>query len=278
MQSAARLTPILYEKLQANPRRIKRFMNDLNVRQSIADRRGIALSPDAVAKLMVLERTLPTDFDTLLGWLSAGVLRPRLERLSEVAESGAAADRGDADDGEGVDEESFSATMIRWAKLPPALDAAAAGGYLTLAAAFHGRLLVDEGLPEQLRDIAAALASRSQIEREAVSQDELQALPLGDVSVLLDHLGRRLQDEPGVQFAAVNAIITLARLHPAVQQEALVALARLRATDVNASTVMLFRSIEAQYVDVLEGWRVVGADDTDTSKALTSLLGPVVAS
>ena len=131
--------------------------------------------------------------------------------------------------------------MIRWAKLPPALDAAAAGGYLTLAAAFHGRLLVDEGLPEQLRDIAAALASRSQIEREAVSQDELQALPLGDVSVLLDHLGRRLQDEPGVQFAAVNAIITLARLHPAVQQEALVALARLRATDVNASTVMLFR-------------------------------------
>ena len=96
--------------------------------------------------------------------------------------------------------------------------------------------------------------------------------------MLLDHLGRRLQDEPGVQFAAVNAIITLARLHPAVQQEALVALARLRATDVNASTVMLFRSIEAQYVDVLEGWRVVGADDTDTSKALTSLLGPVVAS
>ncbi|MFH8252884.1 P-loop NTPase fold protein [Microbacterium sp. B2969] len=276
MQSAARLTPILYEKLQANPRRIKRFMNDLNVRQSIADRRGIALSPDAVAKLMVLERTLPADFDTLLGWLSAGVLRPRLERLAEVAESGS---NGAAVDGvEGGDEESFSATMIRWAKLPPALDAAAAGGYLTLAAAFHGRLLVDEGLPEQLRDIAAALASRSQVEREAVSQEELQALPLGDLSVLLDHLGRRLQDEPGVQFAAVNAIITLARLHPGVLPEALVALARLRATDVNASTVMLFRSIEAPYVGVLEGWRVVGGDETDTSKALTSLLGPGVVS
>lgn len=271
MQSAARLTPILYEKLQANPRRIKRFMNDLNVRQSIADRRGIALSPDAVAKLMVLERTLPADFETLLGWLSAGVLRPRLERLAEVAESGSSG--ASADGLDGGDEETFSSTMIRWAKLPPALDAAAAGGYLTLAAAFHGRLLVDEGLPEQLRDIAAALASRSQVEREAVSQEELQALPLGDVSVLLDHLGRRLQDEPGVQFAAVNAIITLVRLHPGVLPEALAALSRLRASDVNASTVMLFRSIEAPYIDVLEGWRTVGGDENDTSKALTSLLG-----
>nr|WP_227412054.1 P-loop NTPase fold protein [Cryobacterium sp. BB736] len=54
--TAARLTPILYEKFHGNPRRIKRFLNDLNVRQSIAGRRGIALEPDAVAKLMVLER------------------------------------------------------------------------------------------------------------------------------------------------------------------------------------------------------------------------------
>ncbi|WP_460005864.1 KAP family P-loop NTPase fold protein [Microbacterium xylanilyticum] len=273
MQSAARLTPILYEKLQANPRRIKRFMNDLNVRQSIASRRGITLAPDAVAKLMVLERTLLADFETLLGWLSAGVLRPRLERLAEIAESGPSRTGGEAS-GEPEDE-PFSSTMVRWAKLPPTLDAAAVGGYLTLAAAFHGRLLVDEGLPEQLRDIAAALASRSQVEREAVSQDELQALPLGDVSVLLDHLGRRLQDDPAVQFAAVNAIITLVKLHPEVLQEGVAALGRLRAPDVAASTVMLFRSLEGQYVDVLEGWRAGCDADSDTSKALTSLLGTV---
>ena len=59
---ASRLTPILYEKLRGNPRRIKRFLNDLRVRQSIASRRGISLNADIVAKLMVLEVLLPGGF------------------------------------------------------------------------------------------------------------------------------------------------------------------------------------------------------------------------
>ncbi|HUY45820.1 MAG TPA: P-loop NTPase fold protein [Streptosporangiaceae bacterium] len=56
---ASRLTPILYEKLRGNPRRSKRFLNDLRGRQSIAVRRGISLNADIVAKLMVLEVLLP---------------------------------------------------------------------------------------------------------------------------------------------------------------------------------------------------------------------------
>ena len=59
---ASRLTPILYEKLRGNPRRIKRFLNDLRVRQSIAARRGISLDANIVAKLMVLEVLLPDGF------------------------------------------------------------------------------------------------------------------------------------------------------------------------------------------------------------------------
>ena len=62
MQFAARLTPILYEKLRGSPRRVKRFLNDLNVRSSIAARRGIALDVSVVAKLMVLELLLADEF------------------------------------------------------------------------------------------------------------------------------------------------------------------------------------------------------------------------
>src|SRR5690606_18766181 len=65
MATASRLTPILYEKFQGNPRRIKRFMNDLYVRQTVAGRRGILLEPDAIAKLMVIEKLLEKDFDDL---------------------------------------------------------------------------------------------------------------------------------------------------------------------------------------------------------------------
>lgn len=65
--TATRLTPILYEKFHGNPRRIKRFLNDLNVRQAVARRRGFELEADEVAKLMVLERILTDDFETVLG-------------------------------------------------------------------------------------------------------------------------------------------------------------------------------------------------------------------
>ena len=81
MQFAARLTPILYEKLRGSPRRVKRFLNDLNVRSSIAERRGIELDVSVVAKLMVLELLLPAEFEMVLGWLARGELRNQIARL-----------------------------------------------------------------------------------------------------------------------------------------------------------------------------------------------------
>lgn len=82
---ARRLTTILYEKLRGNPRRIKRFLNDLNIRRSIAARRGIHLEFDVVAKLMVLEVLLPNQFQAVLSWLRTGELRDRLEALETQA-------------------------------------------------------------------------------------------------------------------------------------------------------------------------------------------------
>ena len=82
---ASRMTPILYEKLQGSPRRIKRFLNDLRVRQSVADHRGIALEAGIVAKLMVLERLLPDAFATILEWLARGELCARMTKLEAAA-------------------------------------------------------------------------------------------------------------------------------------------------------------------------------------------------
>lgn len=84
---AHRLTAILYEKLAGNPRRIKRFLNDMNVRRSIAARRGIPLEPDVVAKLMVLEVLLPEQFREVLSWLRTSELRDRLAALETIATS-----------------------------------------------------------------------------------------------------------------------------------------------------------------------------------------------
>lgn len=82
---AHRMTAILYQKLAGNPRRIKRFLNDMNVRRSIAERRGIELEYDVVAKLMVLEVLLPGQFKEVLNWLRGGELRDRLTVLERLA-------------------------------------------------------------------------------------------------------------------------------------------------------------------------------------------------
>lgn len=96
---ARRLTSILYEKLAGNPRRIKRFLNDLNIRRSIAARRGIELDVEVVAKLMVLEVLLPEQFQELLSWLRVGELRDRLQALESQGQSAA---NTDTDSGAGA--------------------------------------------------------------------------------------------------------------------------------------------------------------------------------
>jgi hypothetical protein len=286
MATASRLTPILYEKFQGNPRRIKRFMNDLYVRRTVAGRRGISLKPDAIAKLMVIEKLLEKDFDDLLKWLAAGELRQRLEALQKVAEgetkvevepdadpenkSGTASKKTAPKKPEPlIDPESFSGTMVRWAKLPPALDASAVTGYLTLAAAFKGRLLLDESLSEKLRDLAAALTSSSQVDRNAVKNEEIERLPAGDVVELLAHLGRRMQDDPSIQMSTVNAIVSIATLHSGELKEAQSALAKLPGQEAKASTVLILKGKAAEFSAVLDSW-AVHADGT-TKRAIASI-------
>lgn len=84
---AHRLTAILYEKLAGNPRRIKRFLNDMNIRRTIAARRGIKLDADVVAKMMTIEVLLPEQFTEVLSWLRTGELRDRLASLENLAQN-----------------------------------------------------------------------------------------------------------------------------------------------------------------------------------------------
>lgn len=282
--TASRLTPILYEKFKGNPRRIKRFMNDLHIRQSVASKRGIALETDAIAKLMVLEKLLEGDFTMLLNWFAKGQLRPQLEALHKVALSGSLEPRKKVATAKSAKVDpltgqtptsdslgSFSATMLRWAKLPPLIDATSVSGYLTLAAAFRGRQLVDESLPEQLRDIAAALTSSSQVDRTSIKSDELGRLPLGDVTELILHLGRRMQDDPSLQLNTVNVILTLAELHPDSLPTAKIAIGKLPTAEVTVPTVLLFDGApSSQFVDVLNTWKN-GSHDDRLNRAIESV-------
>jgi len=281
--TATRLTPILYEKFHGNPRRIKRFLNDLNVRQAVARRRGFELEPDAVAKLMVLERILPHDFETVLGWLASNQLRDKLDaldvaangRVEEIEETSpepsedeapkqgrtkkkpAASETGK----EPARDDDFSDTLRRWAKLPPVLDASAISGYLYLAASFAKIEVIDTGLPERLRDLAVALTSSLKLDRAGVTDETLKLLPEGDAQTLVDHLGRRTRDQPALQRFTVESLLRLAAQQPTTQPNVVAALKGLPAGSVEPATIIKLRPLDQLvYRPVLDVWKV-GSDD-----------------
>lgn len=261
---AARLTPLLYEKLRGNPRRIKRFLNDLRVRQAIAKRRGIALAPDVVAKLMVLELLLGDEFTKVLDWLATGNLRAEMQGL-EVAAGRATTDdppesasTGQPDTGTSTkdDEDAgrgFSDDLLRWAKLPPELRAVDLAPYLYLAASVTGVELLDSGLPGRLRDIAANLTSSVRAEQKSVSDDDLGGLTDPDAIVLVQHLARVGRDRPSEQVAATTGLLRVCRLRPNALGAAVQVLRSVPADDLEPATILLFSGLDGFHA-VVEKW------------------------
>lgn len=278
LAAAARLTPILYEKFRGNPRRIKRFLNDLNVRQSVSNRRGITLPSDAVAKLMVLERLFRPDFETVLKWLAQNKLRDQLDALEQAANAPTSVPKEEPDEEESPKpkgklatdsvegapntEGGFSDTLIRWAKLPPVLDASDVNGYLFLAASFAGIELVDDGLPERIRDIASALTSSLKTERSAINDVALRALDAQDARTLIIHLGRQTRDQPSIQKFSVAGMLRLANTHAGIDDAVIAALRLLPPGAVQVATVMLLKpETGAVYDPVLALWNTDAASE-----------------
>lgn len=280
---ASRLTPILYEKLRGNPRRIKRFLNDLRVRQSIAARRGISLNADIVAKLMVLEVLLPDGFTKVLEWLAKSELREQIRALEAVAgrqptpdESGDEAPAAETDEATTpqpqAEASAFTEDLIRWAKLTPSLSNEDLAPYLYLAASFTGKPLLDEGLPVRLRDIAAKLLSSIRVQQKSVTPDDLVGLTPPDADQLVQHLARAARDRPTEQQPAMLGIIRITKQHPQTAGTALKHLRAIPAADLQPGAILLFQPEDvAAFREMLQHW-LDSSPAGPVKSTLTSLL------
>lgn len=287
LRFAARLTPMLYERLQGSPRRVKRFLNDLNVRSSIASRRGIELNIAVVAKLMILEVLMPDSFKKVLGWLARGELRQKLSDLERKAGVVVVATPIDTEpesaNGEPVElaatdaveqppvEDDFDDAFVRWAKLPPSLADIDLSPYLHLAASFAGKPLIDEGLPERLRDIASSLLSTSRIDQKAVTDDDLRALSPDDATLLIEHLGRMARDRPVEMRSGVSGILRLTELNPDTLATAEKVLRKIPVGDLRPPVILLFQGAPAtQFGSVLDDW-AQRSDNAQVSAAVAQV-------
>jgi hypothetical protein len=268
---ALRLTPMLYEKLRGSPRRIKRFLNDLHVRQSIALRRGIDLESSVVAKLMLLEVLLPADFKHLLEWLANGILKQQLELLESSAgrsveglSVASTSPTGESDEtaSEGRLEGGFNDSLLRWAKISPSLANVDIAAYLNLAASFKGTVLLDKELPERLRDIATHLLSSIRAEQRSVSDSDISALTKVDAETLVAHLCRMARDRPLDQTKAVMATLRIFRAHADTVEGVMRGLLTLPSKEIAIGTPLLFKLPDDEaLIPVLTTWHERTVDD-----------------
>jgi len=127
---ASTLTPMLYDRAGGNPRRIKKFLNNLRMRQSIAERRGINLDAGAIAKLMMLENLPDRELETVADWLANGELPDKLVALEAAASHLA---RTVSRSNQAQSGESFGGELLRWAALSPSLAGVDLAPYLHFA-------------------------------------------------------------------------------------------------------------------------------------------------
>lgn len=304
--TAARLKPIVHEKTKGNPRRIKRFLNDLSVRLGIAARRGINLDAATIAKLMVLEQYFPEHFNTVTDWLRQNTLRANLVDLEKVAgtpdaeivvDGSAATSEPDA---ASVDQETapvkpsdasdkitkspkqttkdastFADELIRWARLSPPLSNKDIASYLVFAASFKGVFFGAQGLPERLRDLATSLLSASVTDNRSVTSEMLQSLPLADAKLLIAHLGAVVVDQPERQTPGATGLIRMARHRNDVTDEVVSAFKRLPASELKPGAVLQMESSDPQpLLDQIDAM-VQANGSTELAGALSVVRGEV---
>ena len=191
VELAETLGPILHRNTLGNPRRLKRFLNALWLRTSFAGVRGVELSPNACAKLMIAELLFPDLFAQLLGWLAASNLQDQIRGIESRT-------------GEHSDQ------VFEWGQLDPPLAELNLEAYLLLAASLRGETVEEAVLPPELRDIAVGLTSDSSIIRNG-AQKQSANLEAGPKTTLARYLATqvRLQQTPERQQAIGESLSIL---------------------------------------------------------------------
>ncbi|MGW3558123.1 P-loop NTPase fold protein [Streptomyces sp. NPDC000963] len=254
MSWAAQTAPVLGSWLRGNPRQIKRFMNTLTLRLASAERRGTALSPKILAKLMVLEEQHLSDFQKLFDWqvqgygalsrlaaaerhvqpsapAPAGTAAQSTDRPPGAAQS-AGARRGssrqragsapgtpspDATGGE-LDEDvrawADKPHIAAWLLLDPPLAEADLGPYFTFARARLTLAASTARLPAQVQELLTKLQSDVNAQRRAAARSVAGLVSEQDLPVLVEYLLQVVQTDP--TGPAMDGALELAQAVPSV--------------------------------------------------------------
>ena len=229
---AQQIGPILAEGTRGNPRQIKRFLNSLFIRRSIAKARGFSVNETILAKLMLAERFQQDFYEYLADVamragdgrvIAVGELEGMLKGngISAVATDNNGANakntptRVDKDLMKWADRE----WMQRWIALPPALGGVDLRPYVFVAR--DKRILAAPGASGDLDSLIKAL-SGSEMAARSVEQ-QLRALTTGDAEQVFSILRERSVSAGSFSTPppGFEGLMLVAKHHPRYQMELL---------------------------------------------------------
>ena len=285
---AQQIGPILGEGTKGNPRQVKRFLNALLLRQTIAKARGFgdSINQAVLAKLMLAERFQPDFYDHIAGQAmvtddgkvrQVGALEAEVRGVAKAAKKEKAG-KAVAEQDPVVEKWLEREWLQRWAKIEPALAMIDLRPYVFVArdkrilaaAAELGGL---ESLIEKLHGSEIAVHS---------VEPEVRALPPADAEQVFNALreqvlrhGTFASQPPG--FAGLGIVV---KHHPRFQKELL---GIIGGVDVKVLGIWIVKgwnevltdgAAKTQFVELLNRWAAQD-DNSLLKKAASGALGGV---
>ena len=255
VEMAQRLAPLLHVGLDGNPRRVKRFLNEMGQRERLARSRGIDVERNAVAKLMVLEQVQPNEFNRLLSWVRSDELEQNLSAIE-------------------TDDDTTGA-LAGWSRMPPEVDAETVRRYILLAASLRGEVVAVHSLPEHLRDMASALTSSSDSRRGEAWQ-RIKSLSVEDAAHLGRYVAEAISSQTNSQADHAESIGRLAQTSETVADAIATEVIRIPAEKVDPALVIALapprKEIASSIRSTLEAWQSSGQLSRQATKAVDKAL------
>jgi predicted KAP-like P-loop ATPase len=186
----SRLSPLITECLNGNPRQIKRFLNTFILRKKLADVAQIKdFKDDILAKLMILENSKQELFEQLSNWQMSQ--KGEFKEFDEIEKI--VLEKGIDEYSKNISSEWCISEIINWIKTPPALSGKDLRDYFWVSRDKLSSLQSNLLIPPHIRDLISFFEDEvSEIITKENLKQKIISLSGTEISIFYEVLGKRI--------------------------------------------------------------------------------------
>ena len=261
---ADRLAPLMttHEGIRGNPRLIKRFLNAMSIRMSLARAQHISVDESALIKLMLFERSASTNLYNELCSRIAHDEEGKPRHLAELEE------QVTAEDNVTLEGDWNTPFLKEWLKIPPRLSNLDLRGALYVSRDRTPLMFPEDTLSSEGAEVLALLL-QSPSEASLV-ESKLPKLQQNELSLITSRLLERAEREQEWGTPPIlTAILVVAKAAPAQSTKATAFLSSRPHTQIRADIIPLIGD-KPWARPILEEWKNAGDISSPVKKAIAT--------